>query len=202
VSAFDVQPSVIRSQRVVTPEGTRPASVHLRDGLIVRVAGHDDVGEGRMLDAGQHVVMAGLVDTHVHVNEPGRTEWEGFASATRAAAAGGVTTLLDMPLNAIPATTTSAALAAKRAAADGQCTVDVGFIGGVVPGNVSDLAALRAGGVLAFKCFLAPSGVDEFPNVSGHDLEVAFPELARLGAVLMVHAEDPALLTGRQPGGE
>jgi allantoinase len=202
VSAFDVQPVVIRSQRVVTPEGTRPASVHLRDGVIVRVAGHDDVGEGRLLDAGQRVVMAGLVDTHVHVNEPGRTEWEGFASATRAAAAGGVTTLLDMPLNAIPATTTSAALAAKRAAADGQCTVDVGFIGGVVPGNVGELAALRAGGVLAFKCFLAPSGVDEFPNVSEHDLRLAFPELARLGAVLMVHAEDPALLTGRQPDGD
>ena len=107
--------------------------------------------------------MPGLVDTHVHVNEPGRTEWEGFETATRAAAAGGVTTILDMPLNSIPPTTTVAALDAKRAAARGRCAVDVGFIGGVVPGNVGELEPLHAAGVFAFKCFLCPSGVDEFP---------------------------------------
>jgi allantoinase len=137
------------------------------------------------------VVMPGLVDTHVHVNEPGRTLWEGFTSATRAAVAGGVTTLLDMPLNAVPATTSVKALDAKRVAAVGKYSVDVGFIGGVVPGNTGDLAALRAGGVLAFKCFLAPSGVEEFRHVTEADLREAFPVLARLGVPLMVHAESP-----------
>ena len=197
---------VVRSHRVVTPEGVRPAAVHIRDGLIDRVTEHDDVGggglPGSIWNVGDLVVMAGLVDTHVHVNEPGRTEWEGFASATRAAAAGGVTTLLDMPLNAIPATTTVAALDVKRAAARGQCAVDVGFIGGVVPGNVSELRSLHAAGVMAFKCFLSPSGVDEFPHVSEHDLLAACPVLVGLGAVLMVHAEDPAYLGGRGEDGD
>ncbi len=193
---------VVRSQRVVTPDGVRPAAVHVRAGSIERVTAHDDVpDELSLLEAENLVVMAGLVDTHVHVNEPGRTEWEGFRSATRAAVAGGVTTLLDMPLNAIPATTTVAALEIKRAAARGNCSADVGFLGGVVPGNSADLAALHDAGVLGFKCFLAPSGVDEFPHVGGRDLADAFPVLARLGAVLMVHAEDPAQLGGRPADG-
>ena len=192
-------PKVIRSTRVVTPDGMRPASVHIADGRIAHIGAYD---EGTADITTTDVVMAGLVDTHVHVNEPGRTEWEGFASATRAAAAGGVTTLLDMPLNAIPATTTVAALDVKRAAARGQCTVDVGFIGGVVPGNAADFAPLRDAGVLAFKCFLAPSGVEEFHHVTEDDLRVAFPVLARLGAVLMVHAEDPRHLTGRPASGD
>lgn len=198
-------PSVVRSRRVVTPEGTRPAAVHILDGRIGAVTGFDDLrgaAPDRVLDAGDLVVMAGLVDTHVHVNEPGRTDWEGFASATRAAAAGGVTTLLDMPLNAIPATTTTAALDAKRTAARGQCMVDVGFIGGVVPGNAGELRALRDAGVLAFKCFLSPSGVEEFPNVGEADLHAALAALQGLGAVLMVHAEDPALLGGRGDDGD
>jgi allantoinase len=170
--------------------------------MIDRVAEWDDVGDTDALhDVGERVVLPGLVDTHVHVNEPGRTEWEGFATATRAAAAGGVTTLLDMPLNAIPATTSVAALEAKMAAADGRCTVDVGFIGGVVPGNVHELAPLRKAGVFAFKCFLAPSGVDEFPRVDEADLRTAFPVLAKLGTPLMVHAELPAYLTSGRPGG-
>jgi len=135
--------------------------------------------------------MPGLVDTHVHVNEPGRVEWEGFSSATRAAAAGGVTTLVDMPLNSIPATTTVAGFRAKLTAARGQCFVDVGFWGGVVPGNNKELAPLLAAGVVGFKCFLIHSGVDEFPNVSEADLREAMPELTRLGAVLIVHAEVP-----------
>lgn len=194
-------PLVIRSRRVVLPHGEQPASIHLQSGRISRVADHDDV-DGEVHDVGDLVVMPGLVDTHVHVNEPGRTEWEGFATATRAAAAGGVTTLLDMPLNSIPATTTVAALDAKRAAARGQCFVDVGFIGGVVPGNAEHLAPLRAAGVLAFKCFLAPSGVEEFANVTEDDLRLAFPVLARLGAVLMVHAEDPAHLAARPDTGD
>ena len=185
----------LRSRRVVTAEGIRPACIHVRDGRIARVAAWDDArGEGALHDVGDLVIMPGLVDTHVHVNEPGRTEWEGFETATRAAIAGGVTTLLDMPLNCIPATTTVAALEAKRAAARGRVSVDVGFIGGVVPGNAGKLSALRDAGVLAFKCFLVPSGVEEFPAVSEADLLVAFPVLASLGLPLMVHAEHPAHL--------
>jgi len=135
--------------------------------------------------------MPGLVDSHVHTNEPGRTEWEGFASVTRAAAAGGVTTIVDMPLNCIPATTTLAGLHAKLTAARGKLSVDTAFWGGVVPGNTSELAKLWDAGVVGFKCFLIHSGVDEFPNVSESDLREAMPELARLGATLIVHAEVP-----------
>ncbi len=139
-------------------------------------------------------MMPGIVDTHVHVNEPGRTEWEGFETATRAAAAGGVTTILDMPLNSIPPTTTVAGLEAKREAAAGQSHVNVELIGGVIPGNAEDLEPLAREGVRAFKCFLSPSGVEEFPCVSEADLEIAFPMLERIGLPLMVHAEDPAFL--------
>lgn len=193
---------VIRGRRVVLPAGVRAASLHLAAGRIERVAPWDDVAPGTpLVDAGERVVMPGVVDTHVHVNEPGRTAWEGFESATRAAAAGGVTTILDMPLNAVPATTSADALHAKRAAALGKTAVNVEFIGGVVPGNVDALEGLRDAGVRAFKCFLAPSGVDEFPAVSEHDLRAAFPMLARLGLPLMVHAEDPACLLAAPVGG-
>jgi len=137
------------------------------------------------------MVLPGLVDSHVHVNEPGRTDWEGFESATRAAAAGGVTTIVDMPLNSIPATTTVAAFEAKRRAAEGKCFVDVAFWGGVVPGNQSELEPLLAAGARGFKCFLVPSGVDEFAAASERDLRSAMPTLARLGATLLVHAELP-----------
>jgi allantoinase len=140
--------------------------------------------------------MPGIVDTHVHVNEPGRTEWEGFETITRAAAAGGVTTILDMPLNSIPATTTVTALEEKRAAARSSSIVNVEFIGGVVPGNADDILPLADAGVRAFKCFLTPSGVPEFENVSEQDLREAFPLLAQSGLPLMVHAEDPACLLG------
>jgi allantoinase len=135
--------------------------------------------------------MPGLVDTHVHINEPGRTEWEGFATATRAAAAGGVTTLIEMPLNSIPATTTAAGFHEKIAAAAAQLSVDVGFWGGVVPGNVAELRPLWEAGVFGFKCFLVPSGVDEFRHVGDSDLRAALPELAALGATLLAHAELP-----------
>ena len=195
-------PSIVRSRRVVTPEGVRPAAVHIRDGIIRRVADWDDVPRDTPVeDVGELVVMPGLVDTHVHVNEPGRTEWEGFVTATRAAAAGGVTTLLDMPLNSVPATTSVEGLAAKRAATLGKCAVDVGFIGGVVPGNAHQLAPLRAAGVLAFKCFLVDSGVPEFPGVHENDLREAFPLLAGLGVPLMVHAEHPAHIVTPPAGG-
>jgi allantoinase len=164
--------------------------VHIAGGVIADVAGWDEVPEGAPVhDAGDLVVMPGLVDSHVHVNEPGRGEWEGFVSATRAAAAGGITTIVDMPLNSIPATTTAAALEEKLAAAEGKCWVDVGFHGGVVPGNLADLAALCRRGVLGFKCFLVPSGVDEFGHVGEAELTPALEVLGDAGVPLLVHAE-------------
>ena len=174
--------------------------MHVRDGRIVAIGPHEGaqatarlaaLGDAAIVDVGSDVVMPGLVDTHVHVNEPGRTEWEGFATATRAAAAGGVTTLLDMPLNSIPATTSVAALDAKRTAARGQCWVDVGFLGGAVPGNAADLEPLHTAGVLGFKSFLVPSGVPEFENDRESDLREAMEVLATLDATVMVHCELP-----------
>lgn len=183
---------IIRSRRVVTPESIGPATVRIDDGLIIALGEWDDVvPEVPLVDAGEAVVMPGLVDTHVHVNEPGRTEWEGFATATRAGAAGGVTALVDMPLNSIPPTTTKAGFTAKLAAAKEKCWIDVAFWGGVIPGNTPELAPLYRAGVRGFKCFLVDSGVDEFPHVSEADLLEAMPELAKLGAVLLVHAETP-----------
>ena len=194
---------ILRSARVAFPGGLRPGTLVIQGGQIVAIDSQvDPPDELHTLDVGTHVVMPGLVDTHVHVNEPGRTEWEGFATATRAAAAGGVTTIVDMPLNSIPATTTVAALDAKRKAAEGHSFVDVGFWGGVVPGNVDDLEPLAQAGVRGFKCFMSPSGVDEFPAVAENDLRLAMPVLARLGLPLLVHAEDPALLCDPHAAGE
>ncbi len=177
---------VIRGQRVVLPNAVLPASIHIAGEKIVSVVAFDDVPAGCELveAAADEIVMAGLVDSHVHINEPGRTDWEGFQTATRAAAAGGVTTLVDMPLNSIPPTTTSAGLEEKLKAARGQCFVDIGFWGGVVPGNTSELAALSAAGVVGFKCFLIHSGVDEFPNVTEADLREALPELRETRCVI------------------
>ncbi len=183
---------IIRSRRVVTPETIRPASVHIRNGVIVALGEWDKIpADVSLVDAGDAVVMPGLVDSHVHVNEPGRTAWEGFATATRAAAAGGVTTLVDMPLNSIPPTTTQAGFAQKLAAANGQCRIDAAFWGGVIPGNTNELKPLLAAGVRGFKCFLVHSGVDEFPHVGEANLLEAMPELAKLNSVLLVHAEVP-----------
>ena len=180
----------LRSTRVLTPEGLRPASLAIAGGRIARIGPWEVSAPDT--DLADLVIMPGLIDPHVHVNEPGRTEWEGFATATRAAAAGGVTTICDMPLNAIPPTTTVAGLVAKRRAAEGQALVNVEYIGGVIPGNVGELGSLADAGVRAFKCFLCPSGVPEFPAVAEADLRNALPVLARLGLPLMVHAEDPA----------
>ena len=191
----------LRSSRVVTPEGVRPAVLEARDGVIVALHDHGH-GIEDLIDVGDAVVMPGIVDTHVHVNEPGRTEWEGFATATRAAAAGGVTTLVDMPLNSIPATLDVASLEAKRAAARGHCAIDVGFLGGVVPGNVASLVGLHDAGVLGFKCFLAPSGVDEFAHCSESELDQALAVLGALETVLMAHAESPAALALASPPAE
>ncbi len=186
----------IRSTRVVLTSGIAPATIHCRRGRIQRIVPYDEPvpGDLSVSDKGNLILMPGLVDSHVHVNEPGRTEWEGFSTATAAAAAGGITTVIDMPLNSIPATTNLAALEAKRAAAQGNVRVDVGFWGGVVPGNAGDLAALVDHGVCGFKCFLAPSGVDEFQAVDEHDLRAAMPILAARGVPLLVHAESPARL--------
>jgi len=183
----------IRGKQVVLPGSIAPASIHISGNIITSIRSYEDVpADCELIDVNEDsIVMPGLVDSHVHINEPGRTEWEGFATATRAAAAGGVTTLVDMPLNSIPPTTTVAGLKEKLAAAKAQCFVDVGFWGGVVPGNTDELAALFAAGVVGFKCFLIHSGVDEFPNVTEEDLRGAMPELTRLGAVLIVHAEVP-----------
>jgi len=192
---------VVRSERVVFPDGMRPASIHVRDGRIADVRAYTERAAGvRELDAGDLVVLPGLVDTHVHINDPGRADWEGFEHATKAAAAGGVTTLVDMPLNSIPPTTDVAGLEAKRRAAAGRCHVDVGFWGGVVPGNSGALEPLARAGVLGFKCFLSPSGVEEFSHVTEQDLREALPVLAPLGLPLLAHAEWPPLL--RDPSGD
>ncbi|MFF9478610.1 allantoinase AllB [Streptomyces sp. NPDC014733] len=184
---------VLRSARVITPEGMRAASVAVSGGTITAVLPHDAaVPDGaRVEDFGDDVLLPGLVDTHVHVNDPGRTEWEGFWTATRAAAAGGITTLVDMPLNSLPPTTTTAHLDTKREVAEAKAHIDVGFWGGAIPGNVKDLRPLHDAGVFGFKCFLSPSGVDEFPELDQEQLALALEEIAGFGGLLIVHAEDP-----------
>ncbi|GLJ62243.1 allantoinase [Microbacterium barkeri] len=183
---------VIRGERVLTTSGVRPREVGVRDGRIVALQPLGNALEGDEvveLAAGE-TLIPGLVDTHVHVNEPGRTEWEGFASATRAAAAGGVTTIIDMPLNSIPPTIDVPALEEKRAVARDQVHVDVGFWGGAVPGNTSSLRDLHDDGVFGFKCFLLHSGVDEFPPLDADEMEHDMRELASFDSVMLVHAED------------
>ncbi len=182
---------VIRSRRVVTPAGVAAADVVLDGERIAAVQAFGSVA-GDVADLGDSVLMAGLVDVHVHVNEPGRTDWEGFDTATRSAAAGGTTTLVDMPLNSDPVTTCAEALAAKRSAANGKCWVDVGFHGGIVPGNAtvsSVLEELFRGGVLAAKAFLCDSGLADFEAVAREHLEAAMPVLASSDLRLFVHAE-------------
>ena len=192
---------VIHGRRVVTSDGEREASVHVADGTIERVGAFEDVpGGSDVVEAGDLVVLPGLVDTHVHVNEPGRTEWEGFETATRAAAAGGVTTIVDMPLNSIPATTTVDALEEKRVAAEGKVSVDVGFWGGAVPENLGGRAALHEAGVFGFKSFLCPSGVDEFGSLELEQLRAAMEEIASFDGLLIVHAELPEQLMAAPRG--
>ena len=183
---------LFRGRRVVTPDGVREACVHVADGRIERVAPFDDVpSRVPLVEAGDRVIFPGVVDTHVHVNEPGRTEWEGFETATRAAAAGGVTTIFDMPLNSIPPTTTVDALREKRSAAEGKAHVDVGFWGGAVPDDLGHLRELHDVGVFGFKCFLCPSGVDEFGSLGLEQLGAAAAEIAAFDGLLIVHAELP-----------
>ncbi len=191
---------VVRAPRaVLTGAGAAvetAACVGVHAGRITTIAPYDEPpAADRVVELGpDEVLLPGLVDTHVHVNEPGRTEWEGFATATRAAAAGGVTTIVDMPLNSIPPTVDVDALSAKRAAAEGQCHVDVGLWGGAVPANLGRLRALHEAGVLGFKCFLLHSGVDEFPALDETGMRAAMAELAGFDGLLLVHAEDAAVI--------
>ena len=178
----------IRSSRVVTPEGERAGFVVVRAGFIHGVVDTPPTGVS-VHDVGDLAVIAGVVDAHVHVNEPGRTEWEGFDSATRAAAKGGITTIVDMPLNSIPVTTTVDALEIKRAAARGRVYVDCAFWGGVVPGNAIDLSGLVAAGARGAKAFLVHSGIDEFPASDPETLRAAMRALNTAGAPLLAHAE-------------
>ena len=210
---------VVVGRRVVTPSGVRPARVRVADGVIRTVEPLDGDGGGaapdpdaapaagspadratgvKRFDAGDAVVFPGVVDTHVHVNEPGRSAWEGFRSATDAAAAGGVTTLVDMPLNCSPVTTTAEALAAKAARAEGRCRVDIATWGGAVPGNVAQLAPMARAGARGFKAFLCPSGLEEFPHLEPSDLRETLAAVAASGLPLLVHAELPGRL--REPG--
>jgi allantoinase len=184
--------TVLRARRLVTAGREQAGCVGISDGRIIAVEPLESGLEGRrVVELGEDVVLLpGLVDAHVHVNEPGRTEWEGFASATRAAAAGGVTTILDMPLNSIPPTVDVAALEVKRKSALGQISVDVGFWGGAVPGNLGELTGLHAAGVFGFKCFLVHSGVEEFPPLRPEDLEDYLRVLRTVDGLLIVHAED------------
>jgi len=180
----------IRSTRVVTPSGVAPATIHIEGERIVAIEENAPAD----VDYGSLVIMPGLVDSHVHVNEPGRTEWEGFETATRAAAAGGITTIVDMPLNSLPPVTTVDALETKQRVARGD--VNVELWGGVIPGNTRELKPMLERGARGFKCFLVHSGVDEFPNVNEKELRDAAQTLARSGAPLLVHAELPGPIEG------
>jgi allantoinase len=181
---------VVRARRVVLPDGITAAAVHTEDGRVVAVTPFDEAPTDVVTVADDEVLLPGLVDSHVHVNEPGRTDWEGFASATRAAIAGGVTTIVDMPLNSIPPTTSVEALHVKRETAKGQVAADVAFWGGAVPGNLDELRPLLAEGVVGFKCFLLDSGVPEFLPLDDQGLRAALTELATFEGLLIAHAED------------
>ncbi|KFF60413.1 allantoicase [Cryobacterium sp. MLB-32] len=192
---------VLRGRRIMTEAGVGPHEVAVRDGIIVAVEalGAGLTGATVIELASDETLLPGLVDTHVHVNEPGRTEWEGFASATRAAAAGGVTTIIDMPLNSIPPTVTVDALNLKRRVAEDQVFCDVGFWGGAVPGNLADLGPLHEEGVFGFKAFLAASGVEEFPHLSVEEMGAALAQLEPVDSVLIVHAEDSQAISEAAP---
>jgi allantoinase len=183
---------VVRARRVITTAGEVARCIGVTGGTVAAIEPLESELEGdRVVELGDDVVLLpGLVDTHVHVNEPGRSEWEGFATATRAAAAGGVTTIVDMPLNSIPPTTDVAALEVKRKAAEPQAYVDIGFWGGAIPGNLGDLRGLHDTGVFGFKCFLLHSGVDEFPHLAPAQLLEYLQVLRTYDALMIIHAED------------
>ncbi|MDO4887106.1 MAG: allantoinase AllB [Actinomycetaceae bacterium] len=185
-----------RADSVVLPDGQRPAAIAAEDGVIVAILDRDAVWQADedISLAPSEVLLPGLIDIHVHVNEPGRTEWEGFETATRAAAAGGFTTLIDMPLNSSPCTTSLEALNIKKEAAQGKLSMDVGFWGGVVPGNLDELRPMWEAGVFGFKCFLGDSGLDEYPYIDRETLLAAMKEIASFDGLIIIHAEDAEIL--------
>ncbi len=202
MTALPDAPRAIAARRVFVDGAIRPAVVRIEGGRIAAIADYDpDAGAAASGDVpasdvtvlpDRLTLLPGLVDSHVHLDEPGRTDWEGFETGTAAAAAGGVTTIVDMPLNSVPVTTTPEALAEKRAATVGKLAVDIAYWGGAVPENLGSLAELAAAGVVGFKCFLMPSGIDEFGHLNAEQLEVALAEIAAFDGLLIVHAEDPA----------
>ncbi|WP_049822386.1 allantoinase AllB [Arthrobacter sp. H41] len=194
---------VLRGRRILTTAGLAEREVGVSNGTVVAIVplGSGLAGRAIVDLSDDETLLPGLVDSHVHVNEPGRTEWEGFASATRAAAAGGVTTIIDMPLNSIPPTVDVGALDQKRAVAENQAFVDVGFWGGAIPGNTSELRGLHDAGVFGFKCFLLHSGVDEFPHLEADEMEADMAELATFDSLMIVHAEDSRAID-RAPSAE
>jgi allantoinase len=188
--------AAIKSDRVITPAGTEKAIVLIKDGKVTDVVSEMPDGDFPITDVGNKVVMPGIIDPHVHINEPGRTDWEGFDTATKAAIAGGITTLVDMPLNSSPVTTTVKAFDEKIKATKGQLHTNCGFWGGIIPGNEKEIEPLIEKGILGFKAFLTHSGIDEFPNVTEGDLRKAMPIIAKHGLPLLVHCElsDPTHL--------
>ena len=185
-----------RAERVVLPDGEKPAAIAVEDGTVVGILEKDAPWEAdeEVIVPDDQALMPGLIDIHVHVNEPGRTEWEGYETATRAAAAGGFTTLVDMPLNSSPCTTSLENLELKKEAARGKLSMDVGFWGGVIPGNIQELLPMWEAGVFGFKCFLGDSGLDEYPYVDRPTLLAAMKEIASFGGLLIIHAEDASVL--------
>jgi allantoinase len=192
--------TAIISDRTVMPDGVKRAVVLIRDGIIAGVANKLPAGNFPVIDVGNKLLMAGVIDPHVHINEPGRTDWEGFDTATKAALAGGITTLVDMPLNSSPVTTTARAFDEKINATKTKLHTNCGFWGGLVPGNENEMEPLIDKGVLGFKAFLTHSGIDEFPNVTEDDLRKAMPVIAKYRLPLLVHCELSSPLQGR--GGE
>jgi allantoinase len=183
---FDI---AIKSTRIITPEGEKKGVVLIKDGLIIDVVASLEVADERSIDVQDKIVMLGVIDPHVHINEPGRTEWEGFNTATKAALAGGITTLVDMPLNSSPVTTTANAFDEKLSAAKNKLHTNCGFWGGVIPGNEKEIEPLIEKGVLGFKAFLTHSGIDEFPNATEADLRKVMPIIAKHNLPLLVHCE-------------
>jgi allantoinase len=183
---FDI---AIKSKRIITPDGEKEGIVIIKDGIIIDIIHSLDSADERSIDVADKVIMPGVIDPHVHINEPGRTEWEGFDTATKAALAGGVTTLVDMPLNSSPVTTTAIAFEEKLSATYGRLHTNCGFWGGIIPGNENEIESLIDKGVLGFKAFLTHSGIDEFPNVTEADLRKAMPIIAKHNLPLLVHCE-------------
>ena len=181
----------IYSNRCWIDNKLQPATISFNNGIITKIDYKklDDAEDPIAIGCGDNILMPGIIDVHVHINEPGRTDWEGFDTATQAAAAGGITTVVDMPLNSSPVTTTLEAFNKKLNASKNKLLVNCGFYGGLIPGNANHMEELIQAGVLGIKCFLTHSGIDEFPNVTEKDLDEAMPIIAKHNTPLLVHCE-------------